>query len=485
MKKLSLFLLLITINSNNAFAQTKEISASPKQVAASGFADLVEDLLPTVVNISASQDSASNTTVDQALFAELPKAQLFDDFKKQLERQIGSDQKKKKFTSIGSGFLISKDGFIVTNYHVIDDADEITVSIYGGAKYKAKVIGADKKTDLALLKINSDKEFKFAKFGDSSKARIGDWVLVIGNPYGLGGSVSVGIVSARSRDINNGNSEEFIQTDAAINKGNSGGPMFNMKGEVIGISSAIFSPSGGNVGIGFATPSSSAAQIVKQLKDQGEVTRGWIGVSVQEVDDEVADAMKMDRSRGGAFVNEVTNDGPAQRGGLLATDVILKFGDADITEMKILPKTVSNYPIDETARVVVWRKGREKVLRIKVEKMRNEKNKKVEKILEKQQSIKPVGQALGLSLSELKSKVKQGKGETNLEGLAITEINSKSEAADKGMAVGDIIISANQTPVKSIEDFKSAMEESAKSGKKLLLFVKRGDANYSAVLNTK
>jgi serine protease Do len=206
---------------------------------------------------------------------------------------------------------------------------------------------------------------------------------------------------------------------------------------------------------------------------------------VQEVDDEVADAMKMDRSRGGAFVNEVTNDGPAQRGGLLATDVILKFGDADITEMKILPKTVSNYPIDETARVVVWRKGREKVLRIKVEKMRNEKNKKVEKILEKQQSIKPVGQALGLSLSELKSKVKQGKGETNLEGLAITEINSKSEAADKGMAVGDIIISANQTPVKSIEDFKSAMEESAKSGKKLLLFVKRGDANYSAVLNAK
>jgi len=487
MKKLSLFLIISLISSSAALAQKSaavEVTPSPRAIASNGFADVVEELLPAVVNISASQDSPGNTTVDQSLLSELPRAQIFDDFKKQLERQIGSDQKKKKFTSIGSGFIISKDGFIVTNNHVIEDTDEITVSTYNGVKYKAKVIGFDKKTDLALLKINSDKELKFAKFGDSNKARIGDWVVVVGNPYGLGGSVSVGIVSARSRDINNGQSEEFIQTDAAINKGNSGGPMFNMKGEVIGISSAIFSPSGGNVGIGFATPSSTAAQIIRQLKDQGEVTRGWIGVSVQEVGDDVADAMKMEKARG-AFVNEVTKDGPAERGGLMATDVILKFGDVEIFDMKTLPKTVSSYPIDETAKVVIWRKGKEKILKIKVEKMREDKNKKGEKILEKQQSIKPAGQALGLGLAEIKSKVKQGKGETNLEGLAITEINPKSEALDKGMMLGDIIISANQTPIKSIDDLKAVIDESLKANKKILLFVKRGEANYSAVLSGK
>ena len=264
----------------------------------------------------------SSANSDQNLLADLPKAAILDDFRNKLENQLKNQ--KKKISSIGSGFIISKDGLIVTNNHVIEESSEIIVNLNDGSKYKAKIIGVDKKTDLALLKISADKDLKFVKFGDSTKARIGDWIIVIGNPYGLGGSVSVGIVSARSRDINNGQVDDFIQTDAAINKGNSGGPLFNSRGEVIGISTAIFSPSGGNVGIGFATPSATAAQIIKQLKEQGEVTRGWLGVSVQDISEEIAQSMQMEGVKG-VFVVEVTKDGPADKAGILPADVITKF----------------------------------------------------------------------------------------------------------------------------------------------------------------
>ncbi len=503
MKKLSpIFLILAFLTqSNQALAAVgktvsqsatlakipTEISPSPKQLASSGFADLVEDLLPTVVNISATQEMQSGgTNIDQTILGELPKTPLFDDFRKQLENQFrGGGSQRKKIFSIGSGFIISKDGLIVTNNHVIDDADEIIVSLHDGSKYKAKVIGIDRKTDIALIKINANKELRFTRFGDSNKARIGDWLIVVGNPYGLGGSVSVGIVSARGRDINNGQSEEFIQTDAAINKGNSGGPMFNIKGEVIGISTAIFSPSGGSVGIGFATTSATAMQVVRQLKERGEVTRGWIGVSVQEVSEEIAESMKMDKPRG-AFVVEVIKDGPAEKAGILPTDIVLKFGDQEIDEMKTLPKTVSAYPIGESTKVVVWRRGKEKTLKIKVEKTRDEENRKSEiKTAEKKQTIKPAGQLLGLGLAELKSKVKKGKIEINIEGLLVAEINPKSEAAEKGINIGDVIISANQTPVFSIDDLKQIIKEAEKSTKKLFLFIQRGDGHFAAVLNLK
>lgn len=503
MKKISLIFCLIAILSNEAFAQDKkairELSAavkappekaekveplSPKQFAATGFADTVEELLPTVVNISTIQEIQTNgaTNVDQVLLGELPKIPLFEDFRNQLENQFrGGNGQKKKISSIGSGFIISKDGFIVTNNHVIDEASEINVSLNDGTKYKAKVIGVDRKTDLALLKINPTKDLKFVKFGDSSKARIGDWVIVIGNPYGLGGSVSVGIVSARGRDINNGQTDEFIQTDAAINKGNSGGPMFNSKGEVIGISSAIYSPSGGSVGIGFATPSLSATAVLKQLKERGEVTRGWIGISVQDVTEDIAQSMKLEKVEG-AFVVDLVKDGPAEKAGILPTDVILKFDDQEITEMKLLPRTVSKSTVGESVKVVVWRQGKTKTLKVKIEKMRDEEKKSEAKVFEKKQTIKPAGQLLGLGLAELKSKIKKGKSESNLEGLVIVEINPKSEAAEKGIAIGDIILSANQTPVTSIDELKEIIDEAAKSTKKLFLFVRRGESSYALVL---
>lgn len=498
MKKFSLLVCfcaaLFTLE-NQALAQKKdsfvnktETTISPKQAGFSGFADIIEDLLPAVVNISATQEisNGNSSGFDQNLLADLPKSPLFEEFKNQLEERFrGQPNNRKKISSIGSGFVISKDGLIVTNNHVVDDSDEITVSLNDGAKYKAKLIGVDKKTDLAVIKINPEKELKYVKFGDSTKSRIGDWLIVVGNPYGLGGSVSVGIVSARSRDINNGQSDDFIQTDAAINKGNSGGPLFNMKGEVIGVSTAIFSPSGGNVGIGFATPSSTAQQVVKQLTEQGEVTRGWLGVSVQDITAEIAESMKMDKVKG-AFVNEITKDGPADKAGILPTDIITKFDDQEITEMKLLPKTVAKTAVGKTVNVTLLRRGKVKVLKVKVGKMKDEEVKKSDgKTLNKKQIIKPTTQILGLGLVELSEKFKKEKNITsNVEGLLITDVAIKSEAADKEIMIGDVILSANQAPVKSISDLQKIIEETKKTTKKLFLFIKRNSANYAVVLST-
>jgi serine protease Do len=457
-----------------------------KQVISNSFADLVEDLLPSVVNITTSQELKNNNNLEDNFIEEFPKTPLFDDLRKHLERQLRQpNEMKRKLSSIGSGFIISKDGLIVTNHHVIDDANDITISLHDGSKYKAKVIGIDKKTDVALLKINPSKELKFVNFGDSSLARIGEWVIVIGNPYGLGGSVSLGIVSARGRDINNGQNDEFIQTDAAINKGNSGGPMFNARGEVIGISTAIFSPSGGSVGIGFATPSNSVLQVVKQLRDQGEVTRGWIGVSVQDISEDIADSMKLENNKG-AFVVEVIKDGPADKAGLLPTDIILKFEDQDIEDMKFLPKAVAKFPVGKIAKLQILRQGKIKNLKIVIEKLKDNEIRKVEnKTIEKKPTLKATAQILGLSLAEYKSKIRKDKNEISVEGLLVTDVNPKSESAEKGIAIGDIILSANQIPIKSIDDLRGIIEENSKSNKKIFLFIRRNENSYPAVLNLK
>ncbi len=493
--KIALLVILFLFLQNKALAQKNNqdvVATSFKQSLENGFADILEDVMPAVVNIFATQEVASNSNasvIDQNLLAELQKNPLFEEFKNRLENQLRAQQgQKKKVSSIGSGFIISKDGFIVTNNHVIEDADEITVGLNDGNKYKAKVMGIDKKTDLALLKITAEKDLKFVRLGDSSKARIGDWIIAVGNPYGLGGSASVGIVSARSRDISNGQLEEYIQTDAAINKGNSGGPMFNVKGEVIAISSAIYSPSGGNVGIAFGIPSSTATQVIKQLKEQGEVVRGWFGVSIQDVTEEIAESMNMEKPQG-AFVMEVAKDGPADKAGIIPTDIIIKFDNQEISEMKILPKTVSQTEIGKTVKVVVLRRGKIKVLIAKVEKIKSDSLKKQENkaVNKKQLSInKPSTTVtiLGLSLAELDATIKKGDSfNANVKGLLIVEITAKSEAAEKGLVVGDVILSANQIPVVSMDDLKKIVEDAKKNKKKLFLFVKRGDANYAVALS--
>jgi serine protease Do len=463
-KLITLFLLVSF--SESAFSQPNYVSKNPSYLPS--FADTVEELLPTVVNISTSLDVSSDL-------------EDINNNKSYLDQRMNRNDVDvaRKITSIGSGFLISSDGYIVSNSHVIEDSNDININLYDGSKYKAKIIGIDKKTDLALLKINTNKELKFAKFGDSNKARIGDWAIVIGNPYGLGGSVSIGIISARGRDINAGQLDEYIQTDAAINKGNSGGPLFNSKGEVIGISSAIYSPSGGSVGIGFATPSINAIQVINQLKDMGEVSRGWIGISVQDLTEDLADSIRLEKIRG-AFVSDIVPNGPADKAGILPTDVIIRFDDQEIEDMKSLPKIVNKTPINKMVNVLVWRHGKIKSLNLIVEKALDDDSRydyrKESKIPEKK-SLPKNFQAFGISLSEHKS--------GNIEGLIVNDVLPKTEAYDKGIMSGDIIISINQNNVNSIESFKEIIKTASVKNKKIFLFLKRNNNNFAVVLNIK
>ena len=462
----------------NNFKKDKAYQVPSKNQLIPSFADTVDELLPTVVNISTSQDLYNNrNSLDE------DRLQIVEDLKKNNDSITSRDfESRRKITSIGSGFIISSDGYIVTNGHVIEDSNDINVNLYDGSKYKAKMIGIDKKTDLALLKINVNRELKYAKFGDSNQARIGDWAIVIGNPYGLGGSVSIGIISARGRDIKNGQSDEYIQTDAAINKGNSGGPLFNSSGEVIGISSVIYSPSGGSVGIGFATPSSNAIQIISQLRDQGEVSRGWIGVSVQDLTTDLADSLRLEKVRG-AFVSDVVVNGPADKAGILPTDVIIRFDEQDIDDMKSLPKIVSRTPIGKNVKVLVWRHGKAKNLNLMIEKAQDDEAKieakKLEpKLIEKKLSLKTL-QILGLSLSEVPN------NKNNDPAIVINDVTPKSEAYDKGIMIGDTVLSVNQNNVNSVDYFRELVKDSYQKNKKVFLFLKRGENNFAVALNVK
>jgi serine protease Do len=494
------------LNQNVKVIAAKPISAP--QVLITGFADIVEDLIPAVVNISVFQELQNNADIiEQILPGELEKNPLSEDFLSQIKNYLHDKQDKaEKVSAIGSGFVISEDGFIVTNNHVIEGGSNIEVNLNNGLKYKAKIVAIDKKTDLALLKINPENKLKFVKFGDSNKTRIGDWVIIIGNPYGLGGSVSVGIVSARSRDIDNSKSEDFIQTDAAINRGNSGGPMFNLNGEVIGVSSAIFSPSGANIGIGFARPSATAAEIIRQLRENGEVMRGSIGVSVQDIPEEIAKSIKTDNFKNnsgdnsgdnpgdnpknntkGAFVIEVVKNGPAEKAGILPSDVIVKFNDEEITGMKILPKIVSRYQAGKLAKITILRHGEIKNLTVKIGKMQNaEEETQNPKNLKKRQKIKPVISIsiLGLDLAQLNNEIRKNYNiAENITGLLVIKINPKSEAAQKEILAGDLLLSVNQKPLKSIADLEEIIIRTKKSAnKKLFFLVKRNDANYPVVL---
>jgi serine protease Do len=469
---------LAQVKKVNNFKKDKAYQVPYKNQLIPSFADTVDELLPTVVNISTSQDLYNNrNSLDE------DRLQIVEDLKKNNDSITSRDfESRRKITSIGSGFIISSDGYIVTNGHVIEDSNDINVNLYDGSKYKAKMIGIDKKTDLALLKINVNRELKYAKFGDSNQARIGDWAIVIGNPYGLGGSVSIGIISARGRDIKNGQSDEYIQTDAAINKGNSGGPLFNSSGEVIGISSVIYSPSGGSVGIGFATPSSNAIQIISQLRDQGEVSRGWIGVSVQDLTTDLADSLRLEKVRG-AFVSDVVVNGPADKAGILPTDVIIRFDEQDIDDMKSLPKIVSRTPIGKNVKVLVWRHGKAKNLNLMIEKAQDDEAKieakKLEpKLIEKKLSLKTL-QILGLSLSEVPN------NKNNDPAIVINDVTPKSEAYDKGIMIGDTVLSVNQNNVNSVDYFRELVKDSYQKNKKVFLFLKRGENNFAVALNVK
>jgi serine protease Do len=452
-----------------------------------GFADLAEKLLPAVVNISTSQniskDDASGDGEQQTQpDLQLPPGSPFEDFFKDFMQKHGGEmqqQRRHKATALGSGFIIDSAGYVVTNNHVIDDADEINVILQDDTNLSATLVGRDKKTDLALLKVNPKKPLPAVTFGDSDKMRVGDWILAIGNPYGLGGTVTAGIISARARDIQSGPYDEYLQTDAPINRGNSGGPMFDMDGNVVGVNTAIFSPSGGSIGIGFAIPSSLVKNIIDQLRTSGHIRRGWLGVHIQNVTQDIADGLGLPAAKG-ALVSSVAPDGPAAKAGLQAGDVVLSFDGKEVPDMHRLPLMVAETDVDKTVDIVVFRKGQSVTLKVKVGELQgkeaadDEKGKKGEAPPEAAKADKV--EELGISVTPLTDALRTRYGiKKNVNGVAVIAVTADGVAADQGLQPGDVISEAAQQEVKSAKDLSERAKAAKKNNKPLLLLVTRKD----------
>ncbi|RXF74350.1 DegQ family serine endoprotease [Hansschlegelia zhihuaiae] len=464
------------------------LGASPAaaRAAPDSFADLAESLIDSVVNISTSQNAPA---ADKAVPApSVPEGSPFEDFFDEFFNKRGPDAPKprsRKQTSLGSGFVIDPSGVVVTNNHVIDGADEITVNFNDGSKLTAELIGKDVKTDMAVLRVKPPKPLRAVKFGDAERLRVGDWVLAIGNPFGLGGSVSAGIVSARNRNINSGPYDNFIQTDAAINRGNSGGPLFNMAGEVVGINTAIISPSGGSIGIGFSVPSTIAKGVVDQLLSFGETRRGWIGVRIQEVTDDIAESLGVKGPDKGALIAGMNDDGPAAKAGLEAGDVVLRFDGKPVRAMRDLPRIVADTPIDREVEVAVWRKGKEENLRLKVGRLEEGEPKQAALKAPAPEEEPKTGTALGLSFTAITDELRlkfQLKPEAK--GLVITEVDDGSKAQENSIQPGDLLIEVAQRTVDNPADVTKRIEELKKDGKKtalLLLANKGGDVRFVAL----
>jgi serine protease Do len=456
-----------------ALALTTPALARP---APDSFADLAGKLLPTVVNISTSQTLKAPP---QTAMPKLPPGSPLEDLFKNFLGPRGSTPRH--VTSLGSGFIIDPSGYIVTNNHVIDDSDTITVILSDGISLPAKVVGRDTKTDLALLKVTSKLPLPATRFGDSDKARIGDWVIAIGDPFGIGSTVTAGIVSARNRNINAGPYDDFIQTDAPINKGNSGGPLFDMDGNVIGINSQIFSPSGGSVGIGFAIPSNLARQVVGQLRQFGTARRGWIGVRIQQVTSEIAEGLGLVNMKG-ALVADVTGGGPAAKAGLRNGDLITGFDGKGVGDDRALPRIVADTPIGKTVNMDVLRRGNKQTLRITVQKLADDAKpdravKAPPAPVKSQSRLSQLGLSLGALDAAGRAKFKVG---ASVQGVLVTAVEDGSSAAEKNLKVGDVIVEISSQPVKTAADVSRKIEADAKAGKKvaLLLISRGGDLNF-------
>ena len=470
-------------------------SAASARPAPDSFADLAEKLLPSVVNISTTQTMKSERGHEHARpeMPQFPPGSPFEEFFRDffdhgMPKSGHPEAQPRKATSLGSGFIVDPAGYVVTNNHVIADADEITVILHDDTNLKAELVGRDTKTDIALLRVKSDKPLSAANWGDSDSARVGDWVLAIGNPFGLGGSVTAGILSARQRDINSGPYDDFLQTDASINRGNSGGPMFNMDGQVIGINTAIFSPSGGSIGIGFAIPSSIAKAVVAELKGESDHTvhRGWLGVRIQGVTDEIAESLGLDKARG-ALIASVTENGPAQAAGIQAGDIVLSFDGRPVGDMKRLPRLVAETPVDKTVPVTVWRKREETTVQVKIGRLEESD----QQLASTRETPKPgdKGQAgvvktLGLTLSSITPELKEKYSlSDDSKGVVVVEVAKDSPAAAKGVRPGDMIMEAAQEEVSNPDEISSRIDEAKKSGRKsiLLLVERQGDLRFVAL----
>jgi serine protease Do len=443
--------------------------------APESFSGLAKRLLPTVVNISTSQTLKAPPPT---AMPKLPPGSPLEDLFKNFMGPRGGQPRH--VTSLGSGFIIDPSGFIVTNNHVIP-SDSITVTLADGVTLPAKVVGRDPKTDLALLKVNPRTPLPAAKFGNSNTAEVGDWVMAIGDPFGIGSTVTAGIVSARNRNINSGDYDDFIQTDAPINRGNSGGPLFDMDGNVIGINSAIFSPSGGSVGIGFSIPSNLARQVVGQLRQFGGTRRGWIGVRIQQVTPEIAEGLGVNNVRG-ALVTNVTNGGPAARAGLRNGDLITGFDGKPVGDDRALPRIVADTPIGKTVSLDMLRRGQKQTLKITVQRLAED-DKAVKSAKPAPPPTKTASRLarMGLTLGALdapaRAKFKVGAG---VQGVLVTAVEEGSVAGEKKLRAGDVIVEISSQPVKTVQEVSGKIEADAKAGKKvvLLLISREGDLTF-------
>lgn len=469
-----------------------------------GIADVAEKVIGAVVNISTSQkvdarsgnegqgrnNSKQGENNERGANPQLPPGspfeEFFDDFfKNRRPGQPGGNQQARKVSSLGSGFIIDPAGIVITNNHVIADADEVTVILNDGSKLKAEVLGRDKKTDLAVLKVKPEKPLTAVKFGDSDTLRLGEWVIAIGNPFSLGGTVTAGIVSARNRDINSGPYDNYIQTDAAINRGNSGGPLFNLNGDVIGVNTAIISPTGGSIGIGFAVPSKTVVAVVDQLRQFGETRRGWLGVRIQQVTDEIAESLNIKPARG-ALIAGVDDKGPGKPAGIEPGDVVVKFDGKDIKEMKDLPRAVADTAVGKVVDVVIIRKGKEEVKKVTLGRL--EDGEKAIQASAKTTAPEPAEKlvtqkALGLDLAGLSKDLRtKYKIKDSVKGVVITGVDGGSDAQDKRLNAGDVIVEVAQEAVTNAADVKKRIDQLKKDGKKsVLLLVSNGEGEVRFV----
>jgi serine protease Do len=434
------------------------------------FADLAEGVSPAVVNITTATTVA--TQLDQNA-PQMPDGMPFQDFFNDFFNRDGQQQPRpRQSQSLGSGFVISADGFIVTNNHVIENADEINIEFFSGLRLTARLVGTDPATDIALLKVEHDQPLPFVPWGDSERARVGDWVMAVGNPLGQGFSVSVGIVSARGRTLQ-GNYDDYIQTDAAINRGNSGGPLFNMDGAVIGVNTAILSPTGGSIGIGFAMSSNVAQNVVRQLQEFGATRRGWLGVRIQDVNADIAESLGLPQPRG-ALVTEVM-EGPAREGGVLNGDVITRFDGGDVTDTRDLVRRVADAGVGRAVQVIVFRNGDEQELSITLG-LRDEGQTAARP---GQPPAPPPAPAvmMGLELAELTDAMRAELAlPVGLNGLLVRAVEPGSDADNKGLRPGDLITEAGQQPVTTLAEFSARVQEARDAGRRtILVMVRRGE----------
>jgi serine protease Do len=458
--------------------------AFASQLAPSTFADVVEKTMPAVVNIATTQRVEARNPLED-LRAEIPEGTPFDHFFREfLDREFNAPEaRKKKATSLGSGFIIHPDGYIVTNAHVVDAAEEVSITLSNDPDkvYTAKLIGSDKRADLAVLKIDVKTPLPYLQFGDAEQSRVGDWVIAIGNPFGLGGSVTTGIISAKSRFIG-GQYDELIQTDASINRGNSGGPLLNLNGQVIGVNSVIISNTGGNIGIGFSIPANQAKPIIDQLKGSGKIIRGWLGVAIQSINEDIANNIGLPQSTKGVVVTQVLSNSPAAKAGIKVGDVIVRFDGITTHQPQKLSRTVAGIHIGNSSTVELIRNGNPLKVTVVVEKMPEDKG--AENDNNKRKDVSAVEQHVGVKIEDITPKLRQTfRLDDAVKGVIVVGVNRNSSAAEAGLAVGDVILQINRHKIENVASAIQEIERAKKAGNKnVAILAAKGNDNLFILL---